>query len=174
MTRLAAFNLMQWIEENREMLTPPMLNKPIWRDSHFIVMILAGPIVRADFHVNPREEFFYQLKGNMTLKVVEDGQIRDVPIDEGGVLLLPPLVPHSPQRPEPGSIGLVVEHARDEGEMDGFEWYCAGCGTRVYHGELHLKDFATERPRLFDAYYGDVAKGVCPGCGAPNPKLEPA
>jgi 3-hydroxyanthranilate 3,4-dioxygenase len=174
MTRLAAFNLMQWIEDNRDLLTPPMLNKPIWRDSQFIVMILAGPILRADYHVNPREEFFYQLKGNMILKVVEDGAIRDVPIDEGGVLLLPPCVPHSPQRPEPGSIGLVVEHARSAGELDGFEWYCARCATRVHRGVLHLNDFATERPRLFDAYYGKIAKGNCPGCSAPNPKLDAA
>lgn len=174
MSKLAAFNLMGWIEDNRHLLKPPMLNKPIWRDGEFIVMILAGPIVRADYHVNPREEFFYQLKGNMTLKVIEDGAPRDVPIDEGGVLLLPPLVPHSPQRPEPGSIGLVVELARRDDEFDGFEWYCVNCAARVHRGELHLQNFQTDRPKLFDAYYGSVAKDNCPNCGHANPRAADA
>ena len=89
MANLASFNLMQWIEDNRELLKPPMLNKPIWRDTDFTVIILAGPIVRNDFHVNPTEEFFYQLKGNMFVRVVEDGAIRDVPVDEGNIMLMP-------------------------------------------------------------------------------------
>lgn len=167
---LASFNLKQWIEDNREQLKPPMLNKPLWRDSSFTVMILAGPILRNDYHVNPHEEFFYQLEGNMTLKVVGDGAIRDVPIDEGSVFLLPPRVPHSPQRPEPGSIGLVVERTRAGDAMDAFEWYCETCATRLYRDELPLADFATARPRIFEHYYGTVAQGACPGCGAPNPK----
>lgn len=170
MSRLASFNLMQWIEDNRELLKPPILNRPVWRDTDFIVMILPGPIVRADYHVNPYEEFFFQLRGNMTLKVVEDGALSDVPIREGGVLLLPPGVPHSPQRPEPGSIGLVVERARPEGVLDGFEWYCGRCATRIHRGELHVRDIATDQPRLFEEYYGAVADGVCPDCGEPNPK----
>ncbi len=167
---LASFNLMQWIEDNRDLLTPPMLNKPLWRDADFTVMILAGPILRNDFHVNPYEEFFYQLRGNMTLKVIEDGTHRDVPIAEGSVFLLPPRVPHSPQRPEPGSIGLVVERTRTGDALDAFEWYCEGCATRLYRDELRLAEFATARPRIFDRYYGTVAQGTCPDCGTPNPK----
>ncbi|MDA0653137.1 MAG: 3-hydroxyanthranilate 3,4-dioxygenase [Proteobacteria bacterium] len=170
MTGLASFNLMQWIDDNRALLKPPMLNKPIWRDSDFTVIVLAGPIVRNDYHINPSEEFFYQLQGNMFVKIVEQGAIRDVPVDEGSVMLMPAGVPHSPQRPEPGSIGLVVECKRPEGAHDEFAWYCETCVTPVHRGELLLKNFATDRPRLFDHYYGTVAHGACPTCGEPNPK----
>ena len=31
MSGLASFNLMQWVEDNRHLLKPPMLNRPIWR-----------------------------------------------------------------------------------------------------------------------------------------------
>ena len=167
---LASFNLMQWIEDNRAQLTPPMVNKPIWRDRDFVVMILAGPVLRADYHDDPFDEFFFQLKGDMVLKTIEDGKHRDIPISEGSVFLLPPHVPHSPQRPEPGSIGLVVERPRPAGVVDGFEWYCPDCATRVHRCDFHLNDMATERPRLFGAYYDHIANGSCPQCGAPNPK----
>jgi len=127
MAKLASFNLTQWIDEHAHLLKPPVLNQTVWKDSDFIVMIVGGPNVRTDYHVDPYEEFFYQLKGNMVLKTVEDGALRDVPIGEGNVLLLPPHVPHSPQRPEAGSIGLVVERSRPTGVMDAFEWYCGEC-----------------------------------------------
>jgi 3-hydroxyanthranilate 3,4-dioxygenase len=168
--KLASFNLMGWIDDNRHLLKPPMLNRPIWRDRDFIVMILAGPIVRTDYHVDPFEEFFYQLEGDMTLKVIEDGRLREVPIAEGDVLLLPPKLPHSPQRPVPGSIGLVVERTRPDHMPDRFEWYCEGCVTRIHRCEVHVNDFATRRDKLFEDYYGTIADGNCPGCGAPNPK----
>ncbi|MFT5438834.1 MAG: 3-hydroxyanthranilate 3,4-dioxygenase [Alphaproteobacteria bacterium] len=170
MTGIASFNLKGWIDENRHLLKPPMLGKPVWRDHDFIVMILAGPIARNDYHINPHEEFFYQLEGNMTLKVVEDGAIKDIPIPEGNVFLMPPGIPHSPQRPEPGSIGLVVERHRTTGDRDAFEWYCETCCTPVHRCELQLADFVTERDRLFDEYYDGIAKnGVCKGCGEPMP-----
>jgi len=170
MTKLASFNLKGWIDENRHLLKPPMLGKPVWRDRDFIVMILAGPIARNDYHINPYEEFFYQLEGNMTLKTVQDGAIKDIPIPEGNVFLLPSGIPHSPQRPEPGSIGLVVERYRGPGAADAFEWYCESCVTPVHHCELQLDDFVTERDRLFNEYYDGIAKnGVCPGCGEKMP-----
>ena len=171
MTALASFNLARWIEDNRDLLKPPMLNKPLWRDSgDFIVMILAGPIVRNDYHDDPFEEFFFQLKGDMVLKVIEDGCHRDIPIREGGVFLLPPHMRHSPQRPEPGSIGLVVERRRPAGVPDGFEWFCPDCAMLLHRCELHVSELATARKKLFDGYYDDVANGTCPSCGAPNPK----
>ena len=174
MTRpVRPFNLMGWIEDNRERLEPPMLNKPIWRDGEFIAMILKGPVLRADYHVNPYEEFFYQLKGNMVLRTIVDGRHHEVAINEGDVFLLPPEVPHSPHRPEPGSLGLVIELQRPAGVADGFEWYCESCATRVHRCEFHIADMAVERPRLFGAYYDDIAGGTCPNCGAPNPNLAP-
>ena len=174
MGQLASFNLMQWVADNKHLLKPPVLNKPVFVDSDFIVMIVAGPNVRTDYHVDPYEEFFYQLKGNMTLKTVENGELRDVPIKEGGVLLLPPNVPHSPQRPEPESIGLVVERTRPAGVMDGFEWYCTECATRLHHRDVHVASIVDDLPPVFEEYYGTVANGVCPDCGEPNPKKAAA
>ena len=58
---LASFNLWQWIEDNRALLRPPVLNQTIFADDDFIVMIVGGPNVRTDYHVDPYEEFFYQL-----------------------------------------------------------------------------------------------------------------
>lgn len=170
MAQLTSFNLMQWVKDHRALLKPPMLNRPIWHDTDFVVMILAGPIVRNDYHVDRYEELFYQLEGDMTLKVVEEGRHAEVPIPEGNIFLLPPNVPHSPQRPQPGSIGLVVERRRPADVLDGFEWYCKRCATRLHRCELHVSDFPTHRDRLFDVYYETVAAGTCPNCGAPNPK----
>jgi 3-hydroxyanthranilate 3,4-dioxygenase len=167
---LESFNLMQWIEDNRAQLTPPMVNKPIWRDRDFVVMILAGPILRADYHDDPYDEFFFQLKGNMVLRTIQDGKHKDIAINEGGVFLAPAHMPHAPHRPEPGSIGLVVERPRPAGVLDAFEWYCPDCATRVHRCEFHIDDMPTERPRQFAAYYDHIAKGSCPNCGAANPK----
>ncbi len=170
MSGLASFNLMQWVEDNRDLLRPPVLNQTIFRDGDFIVMVVGGPNVRTDYHDDPYEEFFYQLKGDMVLKVVEDGALKDVPIGEGNVLLLPPHVPHSPQRPDPESIGLVVERARPAGVMDAFEWYCENCATRVWRREVRVDNIVTDLPPVFEEYYGTVADGNCASCGHPHPR----
>ena len=167
---LASFNLMKWIEENRHLLRPPVLNQTIFKDSDFIVQVVGGPNVRTDYHDDPYEEFFYQLKGDMVLKVVEDGTLKDVPIREGNVLLLPPHVPHSPQRPDPESIGLVVERTRPAGVLDAFEWYCTRCATSIWRREVQVRSIVADLPPVFEEYYGTVAAGTCPGCGASNPK----
>ena len=173
MTGLASFDLMGWIDENHALLKPPMLGKPVWRNSDFVVMVLMGPVVRRDFHVNPFEEILYQLKGDMTLKVFEDGRVRDVAVPEGNMLLIPPGLPHSPQRPVPGSIGLVVERSRPAGRNDVFEWYCERCAAKLHRCELHLSTFATERNRLFADYDARIAGAPCPSCGTPVPKNVP-
>ena len=125
------FNLGRWLDENRADLKPPVSNKLLFDDkSGMVVQIIGGGNQRVDFHDDPAQEFFFQLKGDMILKVHEDGVIRDVPIREGEVFLLPPHVRHSPQRPDHASIGLVVEGARTPGMRDcgGIErrWSCAG------------------------------------------------
>ena len=170
METLSSLNLMNWIDENRKLLKPPMLNKPIWQNTDFIIMILAGPILRTDFHVNPYEEFFYQLKGNMTLKIIENKTIKEIKVSEGSVFLLPAYIPHSPQRPEPESLGLVIERTRPEGVMDQFEWICENCVTCVHRAELHLSNFARDRNFLFKKYYSKIANKNCRGCGVGNPK----
>ncbi|HEX9475005.1 MAG TPA: 3-hydroxyanthranilate 3,4-dioxygenase, partial [Steroidobacteraceae bacterium] len=128
MDSLSALNLHRWVDEHRHLLKPPVGNKLIYRDSEFMVMAVGGPNSRRDFHVDPAEEFFHQLEGDMVLRVYKGGAIRDVPIRAGEILLLPPGVPHSPQRPA-HSVGLVIERARRPGERDGLQWYCEHCGA---------------------------------------------
>ena len=148
-----AFNFKKWIDENRHLLKPPVGNKVIWQNRQFIAMVVGGPNARTDYHVNQGEEFFYQLEGNMTLKVIDsEGQRRDIRITAGDIYLLPPNTPHSPQR-EAGSIGLVIEHHRHENEVDGLQWYCEKCGTKLYEEFFKLTNIETQFPAVFERYY---------------------
>ena len=154
----------QWIENNRELLKPPVGNKLVWEDSEFIIMVV-GSNSRKDFHVNQAEEFFYQLEGDMVLKVHEEGKVVDIPIGEGDIYLLPPIVPHSPQRPA-NTVGLVVERRRKPEELDGFQWYCERCGAKLYEEFLPVKNIVTQLPPLFERFYSDQSKRTCKTCGA--------
>ena len=99
MPSLQALNFKKWIDEHRHLLKPPVGNQQIWADREFMVTVVGGPNARRDFHVNQGEEFFYQLEGDIQLHVLVDGKREVVPIREGEIFLLPPNVPHSPQRP---------------------------------------------------------------------------
>lgn len=150
---MKAFNFKNWIDENRHLLKPPVGNKVIWKDREFIVMTVGGPNSRTDFHVNQSEEFFYQLEGNMTLKVInENSQFEDIKINAGDIFLLPAHTPHSPQR-EAGSIGLVIERRRRENEVDGLQWYCENCGHKLYEEFFKLTNIETQFPEVFERYY---------------------
>ena len=162
-----AFNFKKWIDENRHLLKPPVGNKVVWKDREFIVMTVGGPNSRTDFHVNQSEEFFYQLEGNMTLKVInEEGKFQDLRISEGDILLLPPNTPHSPQR-EAGSIGLVIERRRRENEIDGLQWYCENCGTKLYEEFFKLVNIETQFPEVFERYYNS-GHTTCKKCAHVN------
>jgi 3-hydroxyanthranilate 3,4-dioxygenase len=163
------FNFRRWIEENRDLLKPPVGNKQVWQDTDFIVTVVGGPNLRTDYHDDPLEEFFYQLQGDMTLRILDDGKPRDIPIREGDIFLLPPHVRHSPQRPMPGSVGLVIERQRPPGLIDAFEWYCPNCNALVHRVELQLADIVTDLPPLFAAFYASEGSRTCPGCGALHP-----
>ena len=125
-------------------LKPPVGNKKVFEDGDMTVQVVGGPNERGDYHDDPVEEFFYQLKGDMVLKVGDNGNFYDVPIKEGEVFLLPPHVRHSPQRPA-GSIGLVVEPKRYDDQHDAFEWYCFECGALVHRIEVKV-DASGARP----------------------------
>lgn len=161
-----SFNFKQWIDENRHLLKPPVGNKVIWKDREFIIMVVGGPNSRTDFHVNQSEEFFYQLEGTLTLKVIEDGKIRDLKVTAGDIFLLPPNTPHSPQR-EAGSIGLVVERRRREGEVDALQWYCEKCYTKLYEEKFFLTNIETQFPAVFERYYNS-SHTKCPKCSHVN------
>ena len=164
MGRLASIDLKRWIEENRHWLKPPVGNKLVFEDAEFIVMAVGGPNMRKDYHVDEGEEFFYQVEGDIVLKVVEDGVPRDIAIRQGEIFLLPPRVPHSPQRPG-GSVGLVIERKRAEGELDGFQWYCEGCGTKLYEEFVAITDIVKQLPPIFERFFGNEQNLTCKQCG---------
>ncbi|KRB48855.1 MAG: 3-hydroxyanthranilate 3,4-dioxygenase [Pseudomonadota bacterium] len=173
MSRLSGFNFQRWIDENQHLLKPPVGNQQIWKNADLMVTVVGGPNQRTDFHDDPVEEFFYQLKGDMLLKVVENGEHYDVPLREGDIFLLPPHVRHSPQRPVEGSIGLVVEPKRPEGALDAFEWYCFSCDHLVHRVEVQLRSIVADLPPLFNAFYESQSARICPNCAAVHPGKTP-
>jgi len=160
----APFNLRSWIDQNRVLLKPPVGNKLLFQDSEIIVMAVGGPNSRKDFHHDPGEEFFFQLEGNMVLRIAEDGRLTEIPIHEGEVFLLPPDVPHSPRRPA-GSVGIVVERRRGPHELDGFSWYCDNCGNRLFLERVLVGNIETELPAIFSRFYSSVENRTCGACG---------
>lgn len=165
MKLLPLHNLHAWIEEHRDLLRPPVGNAQIWKDQEFMVTVVGGPNSRKDYHIDPGEEFFYQLEGTMTLRIMEEAGPTDVAIGPGEIFLLPALVPHSPQRP-PHSIGVVIERQRREGESDAFRWYCEQCYHLLHEVSFHLTDITTQLAPAFAAFYaGDPALRTCKQCG---------
>jgi len=168
------FSFQNWISEHQHLLKPPVGNKMLFPDNAgMIVQVVGGPNQRVDFHDDPVEEFFYQLKGDMVLKTVDRGQHEDIIIREGDVFLLPPHVRHSPQRPIPGSVGLVVESPRVEGMRDGFEWFCMKCKGLVYRVEVEVKDIVKDLPPLYEAFYADEKARTCKACCEVHPGKTP-
>src|SRR5438876_352942 len=163
----ASLNFKKWIDEHRHLLKPPVGNKMVWEDADFIVMVV-GSNTRRDFHVNEGEEFFHQVEGDIVLKLHDDGKVVDVPIRQGDMYLLPPRVPHSPRRPE-GSVGLVIETKRKPGQLDGFEWYFENCGAKLYEELVPVTNIVTQLPPIFQRFYGDESKRICPACGTRAP-----
>lgn len=161
---LSPINFKAWIDEHRHLLKPPVMNQVVYEDGEFIIMVVGGPNSRTDFHIDPAEEFFHQLEGDMTLRVIEDGQVRDVDIKEGEILLLPPNVPHSPQR-RANTVGLVIERRRREGELDAFAWYCERCANRLYREDLQVTDIVKDLPPVFERFYAREEHRTCEQCG---------
>ena len=159
------FNFKKWIDENRHLLKPPVGNQQVFKgNKDFIVMVVGGPNSRKDFHYNGGEEFFYQLEGNIVLKIVEEGKVVDLPIHEGDIFLLPPNTPHSPQRPA-NTIGLVMERYRDPKEKDGFMWFCEKCGNKLYEEFFQLTDIVTQLPLVMEKFYSSKELRTCKKCG---------
>ncbi len=164
---LPPFNLSQWIEDHRELLKPPVANRELYAGSEFIVMIVGGPNSRSDFHMDAGPELFYQLEGDMLLRTVQDGEFVDVPIRAGEMFLLPPNVPHSPQR-FADTIGLVVERQRHADELDGFLWFCSECGTKLHERFLHVADIVEDLPPVLREYAESDQLRTCGKCGHLN------
>ena len=172
MSRLSPINFQGWIDANRHLLKPPVGNKLIWEDREFIVMVVGGPNSRTDYHVNSGEEFFHQIEGDIILKVFDEGRIQEIPIKAGEIFLLPPNVPHSPRRPA-GTVGLVVERKRTEGEQDGFIWFCENCNQKLYEEHFTLTDIVKQFPPIFERFYNSADNSTCKACGTRQLKPEP-
>lgn len=164
MTQLKPISLESWIDAHRAELKPPVGNKRLFREGDFIIMAVGGPNRRKDFHIDPGEEFFQMLEGDMLLKVFDGGHVHDIPIREGEVFLLPANMPHSPQR-FADTVGLVIERVRRPGEEDGLAWYCEHCHAPLHVEKFVLTDIETQFPPVFERFYSSLALRTCRQCG---------
>ncbi|VXB07836.1 3-hydroxyanthranilate 3,4-dioxygenase [Aeromicrobium sp. 9AM] len=165
----APINFKAWVEEHEHLLKPPVNNCAMATGSDFIVQVVGGPNQRTDFHLDPYEEWFYQVKGSMHVDLMTAEGPRTVHIREGEMWLLPGNLPHSPQRPEAGSIGLVIERVRQEGTLEKFQWYCPNCSHLVHEVELQVRDIVEDLPPVFRTFYESTEGRTCQNCGAVHP-----
>jgi 3-hydroxyanthranilate 3,4-dioxygenase len=160
---LTPFNLMDWITENRDQFRKPVGNKVIWQDTEFIAFVSGGNS-RNDFHINPGDEIFLQVKGDIRVDLQIDGQRIINPVREGELLLVPAGVPHAPRRPE-GTYGFVVERQRRPGELDRFAWHCESCNAQVHSVEFELKDIEKQFAGMLKEFDASEELRTCGECG---------
>ncbi|MCQ8187880.1 3-hydroxyanthranilate 3,4-dioxygenase [Streptomyces rugosispiralis] len=158
-----------WIEEHEHLLKPPVNNRTMELGRDFIVQIVGGPNQRTDYHVDPYEEWFYQLKGDIQVNLMTENGPKTVHIEQGHVWLLPGNIPHSPQRPDPDSIGVVIERVREEGTLEKFQWYCPNCDELIHQTELQVRDIVADLPPVFARFYTDEQARTCRKCGTLHP-----
>jgi 3-hydroxyanthranilate 3,4-dioxygenase len=173
MSTLAKLNLQKWIRDNRKFLLPPVSNRQLFTDSDdVIVFVSGGPNTRNDYHVNPTEELFYQVKGDIAVRVrpLDGSKPHDVIIKEGELFLLPRWIPHRPQRPA-GTVGLICEFPRGvdaEGkpQMDGLRWYCPKCDHLVHEARWVLRKIDEDLKIIMEGFWGGpVENRTCRQCG---------
>lgn len=169
------FNFQRWIGAHAHLLKPPVGNQQVWKDTDFIVTVVGGPNERTDFHDDPLEEFFWQFRGNAHLLLRANDRYERVELAEGDIFLLPPHMRHSPQRPETGSLCLVIERTRPQGTIDGFEWYCGRCGQLVHRVDVQLASIVDDLPKAYQRFYdSDEAAWRCSHCGTVHPGRDAA
>jgi 3-hydroxyanthranilate 3,4-dioxygenase len=160
------FNIHRWIEEHRHELKPPVGNRNLYDDANdFIIMVVAGPNARKDYHYNETEEWYYQIEGDIIVRIQEDGNAVDIHVKEGEMFLLPPRTPHSPIRPA-NTIGLVIETKREVNANDGLMWFCEKCNTKLHESYFHLTNIEKDFFPRFKEYYNSENKRTCPNCGS--------
>ncbi|WP_107040160.1 3-hydroxyanthranilate 3,4-dioxygenase [Brumimicrobium mesophilum] len=161
----APFNLMKWIESNRDLLKPPVGNKNLYVDAgDFIVMVVGGPNSRKDYHYNESEELFLQIEGDITVRIQEKGKAKDIKISEGELFLLPARTPHSPIRGE-NTVGLVIERVRKGTNLiDGLMWYCESCNHPLKTYKFKLENIEKDFLPRFKEFYSSVENRTCDNC----------
>lgn len=165
-TMLAPFNLQKWIDDNRDLLKPPVGNKNLYVEAgDFIVMIVGGPNARKDYHYNESEELFYQIEGDATVRIQENGEAKDIVIKEGDIFLLPGNIPHSPIRGA-NTVGLVIERVRKGTDMmDGLMWFCDECNHLLHEYKFPLTNIENDFLSRFRSFYGSEDLRTCNSCG---------
>jgi 3-hydroxyanthranilate 3,4-dioxygenase len=158
---LQGFNLQQWIDENR---TDWGQRRVIWQNSDFIAFVTRGPNRRKDYHINPGDEIFYQLEGELNLHYFKDNQHQLAVLKTGDIFLLPKNVPHSPRRAD-GSWTYVVERVRGKKEIDRFIWPCENCGNQLYETEVRFDDPGDAVNQATTALKADPKLATCTQCG---------
>jgi 3-hydroxyanthranilate 3,4-dioxygenase len=163
---MAPFNLQQWIDDNRDLLKPPVGNKNLYKEAgDFIVMVVGGPNARKDYHYNESEELFYQVEGDITVRIQHEGKAKDIHIKQGELFLLPAMVPHSPIRGE-NTVGLVIERVRTGTNMvDGLFWFCENCNQELKHYRFELDNIERDFIPRFKEFYGSEEMRTCKSCG---------
>lgn len=159
------FNLREWVNANRDLLKPPVGNKNLYADADdHIVMIVGGPNARKDYHYNETEELFYQLEGDIQVKIQEDGKPVTLEVREGDMFLLPARVPHSAIRPA-NTVGLVIESKRTVSDEDGLMWFCENCNHKLHEYKFHLENIEKDFLPRFRQFYGSEELRTCKKCG---------
>jgi 3-hydroxyanthranilate 3,4-dioxygenase len=172
MKPLVSFGLWEWIETNRHAFEPPVGNKVIWEDSQFTAMIVRGPNARRDFHVDPSDELFYMLKGDMVLEYMEGARRQRQTIREGELMLVPALTPHSPHRPA-DTWGLVVEIKRLPHQTESLLWFCERCDAELHAVTMHVADIERELKAAIEHFDASVTLRTCRKCGHVQPERAP-
>src|SRR5436190_12953461 len=165
-------DLENWIEENRGKFKPPVSNRYLYDGRDFFVMVIKGPNARNDFHLVDSEEYFYQLKGDIKVRIREGDRIVDHIVRQGETFFIPPNVPHSPQRP-PDTIGVVVERRRPPGEKEHVIFYCENCGALVQDIHFDCADIVEHFSQAMLDFWNDDARRTCKKCGKKVEKPEP-
>ncbi|KAG2237935.1 3-hydroxyanthranilic acid dioxygenase [Thamnidium elegans] len=166
---LPPINFNRWLEENSDKLQPPVNNFLLFKGDDTIIMVVGGPNQRTDYHVNETEEWFYQVKGDLLIKVVDDGNFKDIHVREGDMFLLPPKVPHNPVRYK-DTIGLVVERVRLPHHIDALRWYCEKdqCHEIVYEETFHCVDLGSQLKPVIERFAASKELRTCKKCGHVN------
>ena len=174
MLPLISKNLWNWVEENRDSFQPPVGNKVVWEDSQFTAMVIRGPNARRDFHIDPFDEIFYQVRGDIVVEYLNEQRNREeVVVAEGDLFLVPALVPHSPHRPAE-SWGLVVEIKRTPDQQESLLWLCDRCNAVVHEVTLYVADIEKQLKATIEAFDSTDSLRTCKACGYVQPSsVEP-